>query len=361
MPRLSVWGSGQKSNNYNFIDKAIAEYFSIGGTAVLVHKYIGIQDPNGVDENGNPNGVAPGGETKIQDVLFLENRDRAYAPDVYEMRGIYSIQDAEFDLSQFGMFLQNDTIFIEVHLNDSIKILGRKLMSGDVIELPHLRDDALLGDNSPAINKFYSIQDVNRASDGYSQTWYPHILRMKCTPLTDSQEYEQILDQKALDPFGLETDTKLQDIMSNVASTLNINNDIVEEAKQYVKGRYFETRQYFIVPGDELGNQYPWIFAGDGDPPDGAELVGAGNAFPDNASTGDYYLRLDYEPHVLFQKANTGSWLRQELDYRQQDWSMATRLLESFINNNKLTTLDDGTVMNQKQPLSRIVTPKADF
>jgi hypothetical protein len=361
MPRLSIWNSGRKSNNYKFIDRSIAQYFQVGGTAILVHKYIGIQDPNGVDENGNPNGVAPGGETKIQDILFLENRDRAYAPDVYELRGIYNVSDSEFDLSQFGLFLQNDTVFIEVHLNDMIKILGRKLMPGDVIELPHLRDDALLDPNAPAINKFYSISDSDRASDGYSQTWYPHIWRVKCAPLTDSQEYEQILQQNALDPFGLETNTKLQDIMSNVATTMGIDNSVVAEAKQYVKERYFQTQQYYIVPGDEIGSQYPWVFAGDGVPPDGAVPVGAGNVFPINANVGDYYLRTDYEPNVLFQKDANGSWIRQELDYRQQDWSMATRVLESFINNNNTTTLNDGSVVPQKQPLSRVVLPKVDF
>jgi hypothetical protein len=361
MPKLSIWNSGQKSNNYKFLDRSIAEYFSISGTAVLVHKYIGVQDPNGVDEDGNPTGVAAGGETKIQDVLFLENRDRAYAPDVYELRGIYNIQDSEFDLSQFGLFLDNDTIFIELHLNDMIKLIGRKLMSGDVIELPHLRDDALLDPEAKAINKFYSIEDATRASDGYSQTWYPHIWRIKCKPLTDSQEYDQILSQNALDPFGLETDTKLRDLMSNVAATMGIDNSVVEEAKTHVSARYFETRQYYIVPGEELGNQYPWVFAGDGVPPNGAQLVGSGNAFPDNASTGDYYLRLDYEPNVLYRKDENGSWIRQELDYRQQDWSMASRLLESFIQNQKTSTLDDGTVIQQKQPLSKAILPKADF
>ena len=48
----------------------------------------------------------------IQDLLFLENRDRKYDSDVYKMRGIYQVQDVTFDLSQFGMFLQTGTLFM---------------------------------------------------------------------------------------------------------------------------------------------------------------------------------------------------------------------------------------------------------
>lgn len=361
MPRLSVWGSGQKTDNFKFIDRSIAEYFQIGGTAVLLHKYLGIQDPNGVDENGNPTGVAAGGVTKIQDVLFLENRDRAYDPNIYELRGIYTIRDLEFDLSQFGLFLQNDTIFMEVHLNDTIDIIGRKLMVGDVFELPHMRDYSMLGDESNAINKFYVVDEVTRASDGYSATWFPHILRLKCSPLTDSQEYSQILDQAAQDPFGLDVGESLADIMSTLGNNMGLNESVVTEAKEYVKGRYFETRQYYFVPGSELGKEYPWIFAGDGQPPNGAELIGAGNSFPIDAIAGSYYLRTDYEPHVLYKKNETGTWVRQELDYRKCNWSMATNLLHSFVNNCNKTTLDDGTVINQRQPLSKVVLPKADF
>ena len=40
MPRLSLWRE-QKSNDFNFIDNTIREQFLVGGTAFLVHKYLG--------------------------------------------------------------------------------------------------------------------------------------------------------------------------------------------------------------------------------------------------------------------------------------------------------------------------------
>jgi hypothetical protein len=73
----------------------------------------------------------------IQDLLFLENRDRKYDPDVYVLRGVYNLSDIDFNLSQFGLFLQNDTIFMTFHITDTVEKLGRKIIAGDVIELPH--------------------------------------------------------------------------------------------------------------------------------------------------------------------------------------------------------------------------------
>ncbi len=40
MPRLSMWRDNH-TNDYKFFDKRISEEFTIGGTGVLLHKYIG--------------------------------------------------------------------------------------------------------------------------------------------------------------------------------------------------------------------------------------------------------------------------------------------------------------------------------
>ena len=132
----------------------------------------------------------------IEDLLLLENRDRAYAPDVFVMRGVYRTQDVDFDLTQFGLFLNGDTLFITFHYNDMIDTFGRKLMSGDVIEVPNLRDynplDTTLVKSLP---RYYVIQDANFASEGFSVTWLPHLWRIKATPLVNAQEYSQIMNQ----------------------------------------------------------------------------------------------------------------------------------------------------------------------
>ena len=77
-----------------------------------------------------------------------------------------------------------------------IDIVGRKLMVGDVLELPHLLDYNPLKETIPtALKRFYQITDANFASEGFSQTWFPHLWRIKCEPLVDSEEFSQILQE----------------------------------------------------------------------------------------------------------------------------------------------------------------------
>ena len=193
MPRLSLYRP-EKGNDYKFIDKTVWEMFQVGGTDVLIHKYLG---PDAAVQGNTPSTPEYTGGTdpfQIQDLLFLENRDRKYDPDIYVLRGVYNLADIDFNLSQFGLFLQNDTIFITFHINDTVEKIGRKLISGDVIELPHLKDEYALNDLTYALKRFYVIEEVSRAAEGFSVTWYPHLYRAKCKPLVDSQEYKQILD-----------------------------------------------------------------------------------------------------------------------------------------------------------------------
>lgn len=359
MSRLSLWNSGRKGADYKFIDRIVSEYVGASGTAVYVHKYEGPHDQREPNEDGTPLPPIALNERSIQDVLFLENRDRKYSKEVYELRACYNVQDNDIDMRMFGAFLTSDTLFLEFHLNDMLALIGRKLMPGDVLELPHQRDDALLDPDAPAINKFYVVEDGNRASDGYSPTWYPHLWRIKCTPMHDAQEYADILDKQAQNPFGIDNG-RLGDLMSSVAREFQINEAVVDAAKANVSRRNFETRQFWVIPGEEALGQNPWVYAGDGNPPNGAIAVVATNQFPANPQPGDYCLRTDYDPHTLF-RYKDNAWRMQEQDYRKSDWSAAHRLLFDFINNDKQTTYKDGTTAPEKQPLFQAVKPRADL
>jgi hypothetical protein len=197
MPRLSLWRPN-RTNDYQYLDRVISEQYTVGGLDLYVHKYLGPQGAG--QDNGNNDATLPNYPTTdplfIQDLLLLENRDRVYAPDVFVMRGVYRTQDVDFDLTQFGLFLNGDTLFITFHYNNMIDTFGRKLMSGDVIEVPNLKDyhplDTAL---VKALSRYYVIQDANFASEGFSQTWLPHLWRVKATPMVNAQEYSQIIDQ----------------------------------------------------------------------------------------------------------------------------------------------------------------------
>jgi hypothetical protein len=172
--------------------------FTVGGLDIFCHKYLGPQGAG--TDNGNNDATIPNYNSTnplfIEDLLLLENRDRVYDPDIYIMRGVYRTQDVDFDLTQFGLFLNGDTLFIQFHYNDMIDTFGRKLMVGDVIELPNLRDYHPLDTTLvKSLARYYVIQDANYASEGFSVTWLPHLWRIKATPMVNAQEYSQIINQ----------------------------------------------------------------------------------------------------------------------------------------------------------------------
>ena len=289
MPRLSLWRPN-KTNDYNFFDRTISEQFTAGATDLYVHKYLGPTNQGTSTDYTQPeyDVLAP---TNIQDLLFLENRDRSYDPNIYRLRGHYNVQNLDFDLSQFGLFLNNDIIFITIHYNDMIQLIGRKLMVGDVIELPHLLDYNPLKETIPtALKRFMQVTDANYASEGFSPTWFPHLWRIKCEPLVDSEEFSQILsapiDQdtylgiwdktkpypagyvitfgdknyKALIdvPVGitppdtmywqLDTADNLKDILATYNKNIAINDAALREAERLVPKSGYDTNNFYIVP-----------------------------------------------------------------------------------------------------------------
>ena len=289
MPRLSLYRPN-KTNDYNYLDKTVSEMLTAGGTDLYIHKYLGPNAKTPSVDYTQPqyDKLEP---TNIQDLLFLENRDRVYDPNIYRLRGHYNVQNLDFDLSQFGLFLQNDIIFITVHYNDMIDIVGRKLMVGDVIELPHLLDYNPLKETIPvALKRFMQVTDANYASEGFSQTWFPHLWRIKCEPLVDSQEFSQILNEpinqdnylgvwdkdKTYPPgyvisFGdknyesikevpagisppnaeywkLDTNQDLKDILGTYNRNLQINDANLKEAKRIVPKSGYSQNDLYIVP-----------------------------------------------------------------------------------------------------------------
>ena len=289
MPRLSLYHP-TKSNDYRFFDRTVSEMLTVGATDLYVHKYLGPTNQGASIDYTQPeyDSLNP---TNIQDLLFLENRDRTYDPNIYRVRGHYNVQNLDFDLSQFGLFLNNDIIFITVHYNDMIDIVGRKLMVGDVIELPHLVDYNPLRDTIPvALKRFMQITDANYASEGFSPTWFPHLWRIKCEPLVDSQEFSQIIQEpinqdnylglwdgtrtypagyvisygdknyisKIEVPIGmappdetyweLDPNQNLKDILATYNQNIQINNAILDEAERLVPKAGYDRKNLYIVP-----------------------------------------------------------------------------------------------------------------
>jgi hypothetical protein len=459
VPRLSLWKDGAHTNDYKYMDRNISEMFTVGGTGILVHKYLGTTEQNTVKTtnasqatagstlafasttdvdlgmfvtatgvttgttvvaktattvtlSANTTAAVASGSTikfytdaakpsyvnqsalNIQDLLFLENRDRKYDTDVYSMRGIYQVQDVTFDLSQFGMFLQTGTLFMVFHINDMVATLGRKLMAGDVIELMHLKDYYPLDDSLPvALKRYYVISDCQNAAEGYSATWWPHLWRVKINPLTDSQEYKDILNQIKVDTDinGNTGNVTLGSVSSILNKYIEINDAIIREAETNVPFSGYDIDHIYIKPTDPSGGPgdpagvtadngavtsdtgiidadggtmspdatVQGYLTGDGKTPNGLP-VSSGIAFPSNPLVGDYALRTDYLPNRLF-RWDGRRWVKIEDNVRTTLTPGAGSQTQrsGFINNTNTYSNNTGEV-TERQSLSQALRPKAD-
>ena len=391
MPRLSLY-KPEKGKDYKFLDKVILEMFTIGGTDLFVHKYIGTDDGNTVKD-----------ETQIQDLVFMENRDRKYDADIYTLRGIYNVQDIDFDLSQFGLFLSNDTLFMTIHINSSVETIGRKIMPGDVLELPHLRDEYAANDYKTALKRFYVVEDVNRASEGFSPTWYPHLYRIKLKQIVDSQEFADILNRpenedlfegeyntnklyKAgqvvryegilyealvnsegnlptnINFFKLYEENTLRTLLSTYEKEMAVSDGIVSEAELNApKSGYDVDSVFYTLAVDEKGKAalktadsttvdaattlgtdavyetpvkhgYQGYLIGDEFAPNGSNF-GSGITFPPNGAEGDYFMRTDFMPRRLF-RYDGRRWVKvHDVKRTSLSTSNPDTLRGSFINN----------------------------
>ena len=457
MPRLSMWRDNH-TNDYKFFDKRISEEFTIGGTGVLLHKYIGTNSQanayptsnttttgttlyfgnvasflpgqavsgigiaanaaivtinttaNSVTINtpvtstistGQPiniywkDGTQPVYQNQsalnIQDLLFLENRDRKYDTSVYTLRGIYTVNDNDFDLQQFGIFLSADTVYMTFHLNDTVALLGRKIMSGDVLELQHKKDYYPLNADIPAVLKrYYVVQDVTFAAEGFSQTWWPHLVRIKMTPLVDSQEFKDIINQITTNVNG--NVTPIGNYLSTLDKLNSINDAIIRQAEIDVPKSGTDVDPLYIeplnpdgTPGDPTGTtadytqmtvdstldlvdqkattpntNVPAYLGGDRNAPNGWP-VAASTSFPVSPTIGDYCLRTDYVPNRLF-RFDGMRWTKIE-DAVRTDLTPGpnNRTQRSiFVNDTSTFTNNEGQTLPTRQSLSKALTPKAD-
>lgn len=450
MPRLSLWKDGAHTNDYKFFDRRISEMFTLGGTGILLHKYLGVnaqglqlttnaaqtaanavlnfpdtssvnlgdlvtganipanttviaKNASTVSLSANTTAVIGMGikvgfsadaaqpsytnqsEQNIQDLLWTENRDRKYDTSVYKMRGLYQRSDQDFDLSQFGLFLQTGTLFIVFHLRDMMDQIGRKLMAGDVLEFQHLTDyDALNQDVPAALKRFYVVSDASWPAEGFTPTWWPHLWRVKVNPLVDSQEYKDILNNI----MAGDSNTPIGKILSTLDTNLAMNDAVIAKATQDLPKSGYNTDPLYDNIGIQQGTipktaddirdhsdeihdtadegyasptqDLPGYLVGDTLAPNGLPL-GAGILFPTTPSSGDFFLRTDYVPNRIF-RYDGARWIKfndvQRTSLTQGPDNMTT--LGTFVNNTKTWTEVNGQVVPEKQSLSQAMKPKAD-
>lgn len=389
MPRLSLWRDGAHTNDYKFMDGRIREMFTVGGTGVHLHKYIGTKDQGDKGDATQPQYLNQS-EQNIQDLLWVENRDRKYDDSVYELRGHYTRGDSDFDLTQFGIFLSSGTIIMTFHLNDMVKTMGRRIVSGDVIELPHLKDFHSLDEDVPAaLKRYYVAGDASFASEGFSPSWWPHLWRVKFEPLVDAQEYKDIIDKITISE---DSSTTIAQVLSTYDKTIAINDAVIAQAEAEVpKSGYdvehlFELKEFEIQPEDEPSADDTQFSADDEDitaSNNDAESqnedirltgyltgdvfgnnIGSGIAFPSGPAVNDLFLRIDFLPNRLFKYDGT-RWVKQVDKQRtgltpNKDSNTTQRSNFRRDNSTYIDPEDSTNTLPTRQSLSKAFTPKAD-
>jgi len=362
MPRISLW-KPNKSTDYKYADEISSEITNLGGAGILVHMYLGSGDSDDISE--------------IQDVLFLENRDRKYRKDVIEMRGNFQPVDTDYDLSQFGIFLSSEVMRFDFHYTDMIDMLGRKMMAGDVFEVPAQRDINLEG---MPVNSYYVVQDAMYSASGHSMTWFPHFWKVRAKKLDAAPEYQDIIDSAATQSSmgnegsgtGIVSDSiedwlegegnpEVRNALDKYSKYLGITDGVVDEAEQnvYFDPKYFNVQHLYVVTDENGYPQLSYWFGGDGTPPNGEILRGVGNKFPDDMADGEYFLRIDYQPDRLFQKQ--GNTYKRITDDIRKVWTAYNKRLDTYIDNNEITSFNDGTSTPQKTSTKLAGQSKVDL
>jgi hypothetical protein len=249
-----------------------------------------------------------------------------------------------------------------------------------VIELPHLRDQFALNEFDIALPRYYVIEDVGRASEGFSSTWFPHLYRLKLKKITDAQQFADILDKPAVDANGDPSNQTLRELLSTHNKELEINDSIIRQAEYdtNIAAKYpndipegksgYETRQFYTlavdpatgktvvsqtadittedasltsitsdsrVSGIPVRSGYTGYLVGDGFPTNGY-LFGHGIQFPIQSNADDFFLRTDFLPNRLFRFDGT-KWIKVEDAVRMSMTNDDNRqtLKASFINNDE--------------------------
>jgi hypothetical protein len=245
-----------------------------------------------------------------------------------------------------------------------------------------MKEDYSLDESIPiALKRYYVVEDVNRAAEGFSATWWPHLLRLKMKTLVDAQEFRDILGDAT-------TENSVASYMSTFNREKTINDQVVAQAEADAPKAGFNYKQYYVAPIDERGNirtdnvnsdgsvssdktvnavidtpassHYGFYLDGDGVAPNG-NPAGFGISFPNsNIDKGDYFLRTDYLPNRLF-RYDGNRWVKIEDSVRITTTNNDSRAnyKTGFVNNTSSDTIN-GLTTSQRQALTNALKPKAD-
>lgn len=285
----------------------------------------------------------------IQDKIWLENRSRDYATSPLFMKCMYNPLDTAMDLTRFGI-QNNDKYTVKVSLSSCLRLLGRPIVVGDILELP---SEAMISHNLDVQRMYVEVTSVGWDAASMTHGWQHTMLSLQTTQAVASEETQDIFGDKVpfVDDSGLSniidgTSTVYQD-MADITQTIYADaNTAVPERGQDVSGswRQFDEDDIEAIQDPTWKHQGELALATqrrniryseDAMPPNGIEYT-EGPDFPPSPSNKDYH-RLTYVgtatgiPTKLYRFSSAkGQWIYMETD-RRQEMNNQTNLLTEFV------------------------------
>lgn len=283
--------------------------------------------------------------------LFQENRDRSYCVNPVKMKIYYDLIDINTELARFGIDLPSATLTMTTHFGETVRLLGRGFIIGDVIEIP---SELQFTPDMKIVRKYVEITDVSWSTKGYTPGWMPLFQRITSRPMLATQETMDIVG--SLEPnIGATGDgfNSLDTIFSTGPFQANENIQVAADTMTPQLGIDEQT----VANIDEIPAQHQQVAADLGiniakltskysDPKNTRTAMPPAGTKPEMFSTGDestgfpqspknnQYHRVTYESHTTeqipprlyrYSKAKN-RWVYLETDERWAQQSNKTRL-----------------------------------
>lgn len=264
----------------------------------------------------------------VQDIFFLENRDRDYAQTSMTIRCQYSPFDPLGDLGKFGFNILDQYAFT-CAFSSMVEKLGRPIIIGDVLEVC---PEAAYDQNMNVVKKYLEVTDAGWSAEGYSPGWTPLIYRFTAQQLIPSQEHRDIIKSSSKQKYAIDDSEFFSNIGQVVTGDLTSTENIEQMAKDAVPETGADTSNIAsgtsLYPMEKIGSyDGKDLYVEDGLPPDGLPY-GEGYKLPDmdTCQDGDYF-RLLYAaelkvPARLYKfSLYKRKWIYIETDRRNENSS----------------------------------------
>jgi hypothetical protein len=204
----------------------------------------------------------------------------------------YDLLDVQSELAKFGITLPQTYIFT-CSFADMVRILGRPVVVGDIVELP---GEIQYDPNLKPIRKWLEVTDTGWSTEGYTQNWRPNLYRFYAQPIMPSIEHKDVLGVPGQVNAQHDDDDTLNGILQNdlafksTKAIKQMSQDMVPQTGEDPAN----IQSGAPLIGEKGGYDGNDLYAEDALPPNGENYT-YGDQLPDMATIADgHYHRQTY-------------------------------------------------------------------